>query len=281
MTDERLRANLRRLPDERASDGFTEAVLARVDELERRRQRRPGRLAAWLTPPRLLTATAALAAAVLAAAVVLPRLPAAEPSPASDDPAIAATPAPDAGSPAAAGSGRTDARGTSEARPATTAPRLADGLDAVASRTPSAATPFSDRPDLRTAGLSGDEAGTPLAAAEPPAGSAAGSSPPGGTSGNRLAAAPAAGSDDGLSAAERRALARRLAELRRERERLAQQLAALDAAVPDRRPSLVLAGDESVELVLDVGAARQQQGGGGGGSIRPAGYRPDDRPRLY
>jgi hypothetical protein len=162
-----------------------------------------------------------------------------------------------AGSPTGADLSRRGATAQEAAAPGTAGPRLTAAPDAPeTAAAPSTGAPSAGATTRRTAERS--------AADEP---------------GTALAATPTDAAGDGLSAAERRALARRLAELRRERQRLSEQLAAFDAAVPDQRPALLLAGDESVELVLDVGAARARQGGGGG--VRPAGYRPDGRPRLY
>jgi hypothetical protein len=256
MTDQRLRANLQRLPDGRAGEGFTQAVLARVDELERRRQR-PAGLPRWLTPPRLMTAAVA-AAAVLAAALLLPAMapPATPPSAAASAPqsAPAAGPArslPSAASPAAATSGSDSAAdlGAPEVHLAAVPAADAAGVDAAAVDEPTAGSPAGEQiAAARTGATGSDQLGGPTA---------------------RPATRPAD--------VDRRDLARRVAELRRERARLAEQLAALDASVPAERPALLLAGDESVELVLDVGAAQAQRGGG----TRPAGYRPDNRPRLY
>ncbi|HEX2253087.1 MAG TPA: hypothetical protein VHQ65_07460, partial [Thermoanaerobaculia bacterium] len=89
----------------------------------------------------------------------------------------------------------------------------------------------------------------------------------------RVASAPsfqqaAAGLPDGGATEEP---AQRLARLRRERERLLSELAALRQAVPAQRPpELLLGGDETFELVLDLQAAGRETLGAPAGGYQPA-----------
>jgi len=135
----------------------------------------------------------------------------------------------------------------------------------------------------RSGGGSRPVSAHPAAAGLDPAG-------PSGGSADHRAAVPdvvrgfaAAGGPSGLTEAE--AAAARIALLRHERERLLADLRTLRAAVPPEEPAgLLLAGGESVDVVLGLGpgaagpAVRQP----GGSQVRPAGLQRDDRrPRLY
>lgn len=77
-------------------------------------------------------------------------------------------------------------------------------------------------------------------------------------------------------------VAARLAALRDERERLLADLRALRAATPPEEPAgLLLAGGESIDVVLGLAPAAARPTGGDGG-VRPAALPGDDRtPRLY
>lgn len=200
MNERQLRENLRHLPETRAGDGFTEAVLARLETTGGEHRRAlPGSV---LRP--------ALAAVALTAVVALALLLTGVPAPPGPPPDDAGTEAP-----ALATAG--------DAAPA--AGRLADAA---------AGTPLELPPGVRAA-RAADRGGDGRAAVAPP---------------------------DATDTAARR----RLAELRRERERLRAQLAALEG-MPQQEPKLLLAGDETVELVLDFGRY-------GEGGVRPAGYGP-------
>jgi hypothetical protein len=121
-----------------------------------------------------------------------------------------------------------------------------------------------DGEDAPAAGATIPPAEAEPAAAEPAATQAASDVAPPSTP---AAAQPTASlASDRAARLDHEAAARRLAELRRERERLVSDLATLAAA---ERPTVVLGGDETVELVLDFAAP-------GFGAVRPASYRPND-----
>lgn len=215
MDERQLRENLRRLPEARAADGFTEAVLARLETEDARTAPRPVLAPAVLRPA---LAAVALVAVVTAVVVLLSGGPA--PEQRADGPEV----------PAVADGGP---------------PEAAVGVPAAAGRTADAgaapaAEPAAPTPDREPASRGPVSRGAEPASAEP------------------AATGPAA----------TRPAKARLAELRRERQRLLEQLAALEA-LPRQEPKLLLGGDESVELVLDLGRPDLERGG-----VRPAAYRP-------
>lgn len=84
--------------------------------------------------------------------------------------------------------------------------------------------------------------------------------------------------DPALGRDERARALERLAALRREQRQIEDRLAALAtlAAPGAGAPALLLAGDESVELVLDLDAGARPAPG-----VRPAAYQPDSIPRYF
>jgi hypothetical protein len=226
MDDQHLSNRLRDLPAPRAGEGFTRAVLARLDA-----EPPP---APWLTLPRLALVAAAVVAVVLALAPTFRgpraggagapvRVAEAESVPA----AAAATPEePEAEQPAAVAA-------IEERTPAL---RQAQEESATAPR------PRAYVPDGRVVRVRDESAG------------------------------PALGRDERARALER------LAALRREQRQIEDRLAGLAAlAAPGAgAPALLLAGDESVELVLDLDAGARSAPG-----VRPAAYQPDSIPRYY
>lgn len=236
MKDEHLRASLRSLPTAKAGDGFTEAVLARVDE----RARRPATI---LTPLRLTAAAATIAVAVavaLWAPVAFGPAPDETPRIADTQAAPASPVGEDAAPPTAPSAPEPPAR---TARAESPAPGAAPGTP------PREASNRREPGETRPPGPT-----TVLAAAE--RGDTATTAHPG--DGHRV---------------DRSEARRRLAELRRERQRLEARWAALGEA--EEPPALLLAADESVELVLDLG--RRPAGGGLHGDIRPASQPPRHR----
>lgn len=144
--------------------------------------------------------------------------------------------------------------------PTATAPDGADAPAAVATIPPAGAEPIATAADREPAAT---QAANDVAPPSPPA---AGDPAPRARRPTPATARPAAMlAYDDASDLDRQAAARRLAELRRERERLVSDLATLAAA---ERPTVVLGGDETVELVLDFGEAAR-------GGVRPAAYRPN------
>lgn len=216
MDDRRLDESLRRLPEARAGEGFTAALMARLDAGDA--EAAPA--ASWWTPLPRLAATAAVLLMAVAFGFWI-ALPSPTVSGGGDTPATAATTAP------------ADTGPATEPAAARVATRSAD--DAPAAATPTTGDPS---PPVRR----------PAPATAQPA-----------------AAQPAALASDRATDLDREAAGRRLAELRRERERLVSDLATLAAA---ERPTVVLGGDETVELVLDFAEP--------GYGVRPAAYRPND-----
>jgi hypothetical protein len=331
MTDQHLGESLRRLPEARARDGFTAAVLARVDRLAAGEGGRvsPPAPARWLGGWPLAGAlTAAVSVAAVTVAVLL-ALGAADPrprdgavlqaaareaeegavppgsggargtavnppagevgaagreeiaSPTGPDPRVshggahqggaAAAGAAEHGTDGAGAGGAAGAMRTAGRRPNAAADRQAPrAVERVAVVGPGA------EPGVAGAEAAGVEAARDRAAAPPdstlarsttaaPAFAAPSTaSPSPAETSYRLAAAGRPGAGVGDEAAER------LARLRRERAELLAELTALRRAVPPPRPSeLLLGGDESFELVLDL-----QAGGRSGREAPGGGYQP-------
>ncbi|HMB55091.1 MAG TPA: hypothetical protein VKU40_17365 [Thermoanaerobaculia bacterium] len=211
MDDRRLDESLRRLPEARAGEGFTAAVMARLDAGDA--ETAPA--ASWWAPLPRLAATAAVLLVAVAFGFWI-ALPSPTAPGGGDTPATAATTAP------------ADAEPATEPVATRVPTRSADDA-------PATATPTTDDP-------------SPPARRTAPA-----------------TAQPAVLASDRATDLDREAAGRRLAELRRERERLVSDLATLAAA---ERPTVVLGGDETVELVLDFAEP--------GYGVRPAAYRPND-----
>lgn len=263
MTEKHLRESLRRLPEAGAGEGFTRAVLARLAE-ETAGEEEPNTATGkrWLGGLSLQAPGAGLAAAA-AVMVIAATL------------ALTLTPALDR-------TGQTETVAAS-------APSLETEQDFEG--TPSHPEPVSDLatlpagpadastdPETATGGETGAVTGAaavrdavpdPAPAAQPSAPEAR-SAP--------STAAPGAARARALDPEERRRAVERLRQLRREQERLSNRLAALTEAPA---PTLVLGGDESLELVLDLNADAGPVGGGAGYGARPAGYRPEPEHRRY
>jgi hypothetical protein len=283
--DPKLSRELRRLPAPRAGEGFTRAVMARLDT-------EPPAVP-WLTLPRL----AMVATAVVAVAVALsPTFR--EPFPGGGG-AVPPTVAGDAAGPAglegsaAAAEPESTPPGRSALDEASVEPgarRGAEPGDAAAGggAPPSgsssgagergddgrsgAAGNRSYRPDRRVVRVTERPGGETPATEAPSAAQAAGEARPG--TARSAAFDPAAFDPAALDAVEREQALRRLAELRREQRQLDRRLTALAALVaPESAPALLLGGDESVELVLDLTAAAPTAG-----DMRPASYRPGGPP---
>ena len=223
MDDQHLSDRLRDLPAPRAGEGFTRAVLARLDA-----EPRP---APWLTLPRLALVAAAVVAVVLALAPTFrgPRAGGAEApvrmAEAESVPAAAAV-VPD----------------PPEAKPGEAVAAIAETASARDEVAPEAPRPRAYVPDGRVVRVRDESTD------------------------------PALGRDERARALER------LAALRREQRQIEDRIAALAAlAAPGAgAPALLLAGDESVELVLDLDAGARTAPG-----VRPAAYQPDSLPRYY
>ena len=278
MNDHQLRDQLRNLPARRAGEGFTRTVLARLDA-------EPA-APAWLTVPRLVMVAVAVVVVVLALSPTFrgPR-------------AVAAAPQGDAVAANGAGAGdvagRTPQADPHPAHPAPIAPAAAPGVaPEVAAETgiaaPHAADRVADAGDAPPAASAGGErpATDPtgqrptigrrivvpppdaVATGTRPASSSAGSANPGATYATLAGRRPPAGAE-------------RLAELRRQQQRLRDRLAALAASTaPNAAPALLVGGDESVELVVDLDPGADSAPGLAGGT-RPASYRPQPVPRYH
>jgi hypothetical protein len=223
MDDQHLSDRLRDLPAPRAGEGFTRAVLARLDA-----EPPP---APWLTLPRLALVAAAVVAVVLALAPTFrgPRAGGAEaPARVAEAERVPAAAAVVPEEPAA--------------KPGEAVASLEDTAPARDEATPEAPRPRAYVPDGRVVRVRDENAG------------------------------PALGRDERARALER------LAALRREQRQIEDRLAALATlATPGAgAPALLLAGDESVELVLDLDAGARTAPG-----VRPAAYQPDSIPRYY
>jgi hypothetical protein len=278
--DPKLSRELRRLPAPRAGEGFTRAVMARLDT-------EPPAVP-WLTLPRL----AMVATAVVAVAVALsPTFR--EPFPGGGG-AVPPTVAGDAAGPAglegsaAAAEPESTPPGRSALDEASVEPGARRGAPPTGTgsaagehgdegRSGAAASP-TYRPDRRVVRVT-ERPGGETAATEAPAAAqaAAGDSRPGTARPAAFELAdfdPAAFDPGALDDGEREQALRRLAELRREQRQLDRRLTALAALVaPESVPALLLGGDESVELVLDLTAAAPTAG-----DMRPASYRPGGPP---
>ena len=236
MDEARLRESLRHLPEARPSEDFTAEVLARLEALERRRSERRPRSRGRLG------ALVTVAATGLAVAIGMgsDRGPAPEERTAA--PTAASVPAP----PTAV------TRRPEVARPSTAGPAVA----AAPAPAPAEvlAEVLAEAPAVPPA--------VPPAVAPRDAASRFFDPPP-------RAAAPAP-----RPALDREAALTRLAGLRRERDRLAGNVAELRQALPPEEPPVVvLGGDDRFELVFDLGRVTAAPPSGG---ARPAVHRPDD-----
>lgn len=300
MNDEHLKESLRRLPEARAGEGFTRAVLARIEEMEAeedrpRESRAPG-AGGWpswlpLPTPRLATVLVAAMVVGLVAAPLLLNGPAA-PRPAGWVETVAggdaATP-----QPAEDGAEGLEMAGSGEAArpsagalhgqqppadqraavdlPAPTLPPRAPAQDPAVEGSRSgegddAASEAGSGNDETEGGIGGNAGTPPAPDASRPRDRAGSPAPPAqSTGGGDTRLASASGEAAPL---DREAALRRLTELRRRQERLRAELAALsDTGRPGSAPALLLGGDESVELVLDLGSPRYADAGG---TVRPA-----------
>jgi len=287
MNDHQLRDQLRSLPAPRAGEGFTRTVLARLDA-------EPA-ATAWLTVPRLVTVAVAVVVVVLALSPTF-RRPRVAPAPQGD--AVAAN-----GAGTGDVAGRTPQADPHPALPAPIAPAAAPGVEPeVAAETGIAAPHAADRvadagdpPPAASAG--GERRATDPTGQRPAIGRRIVVPPPDAVAtGTRPASSPAGSTDLGsanpgsanpgaayarLPAADRRQALERLAELRRQQQRLRDRLAALAASTaPNAAPALLVGGDESVELVVDLGPGADS-GPGLPGGTRPARYRPQPVPRYH
>jgi hypothetical protein len=181
-----------------------------------------------------------------------------EGTPPSDRPKAGRSGGPDgeAGAGTAAPSGGATVPGTASAPPA--------GASGGASRG-GAAAGDDYQPDRRVVRVT-ERPATELAAA--------GAAPVSSDTARSATARPSRLEPAALDTSEREQALRRLAELRREQRQLDRRLTALAALVaPEAAPALLLGGDESVELVLDLTAAAPTADG-----VRPASYRPGGPP---
>jgi hypothetical protein len=304
-----LRDELRRLPAPRAGEGFTHAVMARLDAAQPAEP--------WLGLPRLvMVATAVVAVAVALSPTFREPFPGGGGGGASP-PTVAGDTAGPAGLASGVPAGETTApQGTppfdrlragrsggpdGEKGAATTAPEsvprapgdgtATGGRNAGGAASPSreTAAPPSSTPSAPTAtergaegpgGAAVDDGYRPdrrvVRVTERPAAeiAAAGAAPAAADAARSVSTRQPASRPAALDAGEREQALRRLAELRREQRQLGQRLTALAAlAAPESAPALLLGGDESMELVLDLDAGAPSAGG-----VRPASYRPGEPP---
>ncbi len=259
MTDKHLRESLRRLPEAGAGEGFTRAVLARLAE-ETAGEEEPNTATGkrWLGGLSLQAPGARLAAA--AAVMVIAATLALTLTPALDRTGQTETVA------ASAPSLETeqDFEGT---------PSHPEPVSALATL-PAGPADASTDSGTATGGETGavTEAAAVRDAVPDPAPAARE------TRGAPSTAEAGAAQARALDPEERRRAVERLRQLRREQERLRTRLAALTEAPA---PTLVLGGDESLELVLDLNADAGAVGGGAGYGALPAGYRQEPEHRRY
>lgn len=282
MTDERLRENLRRLPEAGAGEGFTRAVLARLADEPTGAEdpaREPGspQPARWLRSlrlpplvPRLATAAAVMVVATTLALALVPVLNGTGSGDSGSGHAVEPVMVAESATATEAGPGEetAPARQPAEAAAATVTeatepePRRTAATDSEPSPVPNPARDSMTDPAPETVPPVAAARDTPETAA--PAEAQRPTAEPRGSE-------PRSSEPRALDPEERRRAVERLRQLRREQEQLRTRLAALTERPA---PTLVLGGDESLELVLDLSADAGPTEGLGGYGAQPASYRP-------